>query len=246
MNKTTTPDTTFAAGDRVSVTLPQTGHEPAAATVQAVRSGWFVCLLDEPENHPLAKKGIVSARLSSIEALAANPLLDDTENGETDGGCPECGSTDTERNDGGQPGFICLDCGAAWADADEQGDEIEEALEEAETAAGKMAEALRKARQHYTKACRPSGAATAHNGDTIARELLDYEPKEVAALADRCLGLPKGWHEARYNGLNPGQIRMNSGNKIRGAWKKAEKNGDLEMLARIKFVLGLDSDDEQA
>lgn len=221
LNTTTSPTTDFVAGDRVSVTLPQTGHEPAAATVQAVRSGWFVCLLDEPENHPLAKKGIVSARLSSIEAL----LPDDTERDETDGEY----SDDLDEN--GNP--IPLD------------DAVEEALEEAETAAGKMAEALRKARQHYTKAHRPSGAATAHNGDTIAKELLDYEPKEVAALADRCLGLPKGWHEARYESLNPGQIRMNSGNKIRGAWRKAEKNGDLEMLARIKFVLGLDSDDDE-
>jgi hypothetical protein len=38
---------------------------------------------------------------------------------------------------------------------------------------------------------------------------------------------------------------MNSGNKIRGAWKKAEKEGDVETLERIKFVLGLDQDDEQ-
>lgn len=130
-------------------------------------------------------------------------------------------------------------------DADEQDDEVEEALEEAEEHAGRMAEALRKARQRYVKARRPSGATTAHNGDTIAKELLDYEPLEVAALADRCLALPKGTHAARYDGLNPGQIRMNSGNRIRGAWKRAEKDGDLETLARIKFVLGLDSDEEQ-
>lgn len=130
-------------------------------------------------------------------------------------------------------------------ESDDESDEVEEALEEASEAASRMAEALRKARQHYVKARRPSGAATAHNGDTIAKELLDYEPLEVAALADRCLALPKGTHAARYDGLNPGQIRMNSGNRIRGAWKRAEKDGDLDTLARIKFVLGLDADEEQ-
>lgn len=123
--------------------------------------------------------------------------------------------------------------------------EAEEALDEAEEHASKMAEALRKARARYTKARRPSGAATAHNGDTIAKELLDYEPLEVAAIADRCLNLPKGTHAAKYAHLNNGQIRMNSGNKIRGAWKKAEKDGDTKTLERIRFVLGLDAEDEE-
>jgi hypothetical protein len=125
-------------------------------------------------------------------------------------------------------------------DESDESDDVEEALEEAEEASSRMAEALRKARARYVKARRPSGAATAHNGDTIAKELLDYEPLEVAEIADRCLKLPKGTHAARYANLNNGQIRMNSGNRIRGAWKKAERDGDTDTIAHILFVLGLD------
>jgi hypothetical protein len=122
-----------------------------------------------------------------------------------------------------------------------QADDVEEAEEEEEEAASsRMAEALRKARTRYVKTHRPSGAATAHNGDTIAKELLDYEPLEVAEIADRCLKLPKGTHAERYAGLNNGQIRMNSGNRIRGAWKKAERDGDTDTIAHILFILGLD------
>jgi hypothetical protein len=264
MNKTTTP-ATFAVGDRVTVTLPQTGEQPALATIEAIKSGWYVCHLFDPAAHPLAKGGIVSARAGRIAfdfkhpdgrivpaaVESDGPVFADLGSQERSAlramartHCPECESEDLESEllANGKTRTTCNDCD--WT-SDEAEDEVEEALEEAETAASKMAEALRKARQHYVKARRPSGAATAHNGDTIARELLDYEPAEVAALADRCLSLPKGWHAARYDGLNPGQVRMNSGNKIRGAWKKAEKEGDVETLARIKFVLGLDQDDTE-
>lgn len=125
---------------------------------------------------------------------------------------------------------------------DEETDEIDEALEEAEKHASRMAEALRNARVRYQKTRRPAGAASADCADLIAKELRDYEPLEVAAIADRCFDLPKGTHAAKYAHLNNGQIRMNCGNKIRAAWKK----GDEEVCKRIAYVLGLETEDEAA
>ncbi len=214
MTKTTNPTALataaglFQIGDRVSVTLPQTGEVPASGTVQKAANGWFVILLDQPECFPLSKAGIVSARKDRMAALA--PVESQQDEGE-----------DTDTDDAGET------------------DEVEEALEEAETAASKMAEALRKARVHYQKTRRPQGAASADCADLIAKELRDYEPLEVAGLADRCFDLPKGFHAERYAHLNMGQIRMNSGNKIRAAYKK----GDDAIRARIAFVLGLDQDE---
>lgn len=211
MNKTNTPAAApaFEIGDRVSVTLPQTGEVPAAGTVQKAANGWFVILLDQPECFPLSKAGIVSARKDRMALL-------------THGESEQDEDTDEDTDDTGEI------------------DGVEEALEEAETAASKMAEALRKARVRYEKTRRPEGAASADCADLIAKELRDYEPLEVAALADRCFDLPKGTHAEKYAHLNNGQIRMNSGNKIRAAYKK----GDDAIRARIAFVLGLDQDDD--
>ena len=125
-----------------------------------------------------------------------------------------------------------------------QQEDVEEALDEAEEHASKMAEALRKARQRYIKTTRPNGAATAHNGDVIAKELRDYEPEDVCKLADRIFALPIGTHLAKYEHLNNGQKRMNAGNRIRGAWRKQE---DKEVCDRIANLLGLnDGEDDNS
>jgi len=108
-----------------------------------------------------------------------------------------------------------------------------------------MAAALAKARVHYVKCKRPNGSATAHNGDGIAKALRDYEPQEVADLADRCLLLPIGTHFLKYGHLNNGQIRMNSGNRIRATFTKALKEQDAVVLKHIANVLGLDGADEE-
>ena len=110
-----------------------------------------------------------------------------------------------------------------------------------------MAEALRKAREHYTKALRPDGTNTAHCNDLIARVLLESEPLEVCSFADSICEEAPGHHAARYANLNNGQKRMNSGNKIRAAWRKALELDDKTTLALIMGVLGLDADevDEQ-
>lgn len=154
--------------------------------------------------------------------------------------CPECGSSDIELGDLG--GGVCLECDHEWGD-----DGIEEALDEAEEAASRMSEALKKARARYTKTHRPDGTPSADNGDAIAKELRELDPLEVAVLADRVMGEAAGFHAARYAGLNNGQVRMNSGNRIRGAYRKALEAGDEAEQARITKLVGIvvEEDDEQ-
>lgn len=253
---------TYSVGDRVAVTLPQTSEQPAPATIEKAANGWFVCRLDRPDLFPLAKGGIVSARKDRMTLLpvgahgdaeqpapaakqSAAPIPVD---------CPECDCDELEHETlaNGKTRFTCPECD--WSgdydattglieDASDN-DDVEEALDEAEEHASKMAEALRKARQRYVKTTRPNGAATAHNGDVIAKELRDYEPEDVCKLADRIFALPIGTHLAKYDHLNNGQKRMNAGNRIRGAWRKQE---DKEVCDRIANLLGLNDqeDDEE-
>lgn len=159
--------------------------------------------------------------------------------------CPECesGELEMETDEDGDH-YTCNSCGHEW---DDEGS-IEEALEEAEEAASRMSEALKKARARYTKTHRPDGTPSADNGDAIAKELRELEPVEVAVLADRVMGEEAGYHATRYAGLNNGQIRMNSGNRIRGAYRKAVEAGDLAEQARISKLVGIyeEADEEEA
>ncbi len=123
---------------------------------------------------------------------------------------------------------------------DAEGGEEEVGEEEAHS---KMAEALRRARVHYTKALRPDGTPTAHCGDLIAKVLLESDPLEVCSFADSICDEHPGYHAQRYEALNNGQKRMNSGNKIRAAWRKAVELNDETTMKLIAGVLGLDNDD---
>lgn len=154
--------------------------------------------------------------------------------------CPECesGELELEMDEDGDH-YTCNSCGHEW---DDEGG-IEEALDEAEEAAFRMSEALKKARPRYTKTHRPDGTPSADNGDAIAKELRELEPAEVAALADRVMGEEAGYHATRYAGLNNGQVRMNSGNRIRGAYRKAVIAGDLAEQARISKLVGIYEED---
>jgi hypothetical protein len=131
-------------------------------------------------------------------------------------------------------------------ETDEQDDEQDGDEAEAETTSSKMADALRKARPRYTSYTRPLGGKSLDCGDKIAQTLRDLEPEEVCDLADKVLQLPTGYHLAKYAGLNPGQKRMNSGNKIRSCFKKAIVADDHDEIARLELVFGWTdgSDDE--
>ena len=95
--------------------------------------------------------------------------------------------------------------------------------DEEESVAKKMAKTLAQYRAGYVHDTTVEGAKTQHNGDDIARWLKGHTPEEVAQLADSLCGWEKGAHQARYENLNRGQLRMNAGNKIRAAWKKGSK-----------------------
>lgn len=216
----------FVPGVRVAVCTAANGGEETTGTISATSKGWHVVELDDPEAFPACKNGVVSARLSSLRLLG----------GEADEeGCVLNADEDEQEPEDDESQHESGEADPDAADADD----VEQALEEAEEHASKMAEALRKARVRYRKDKRPNGAATAHCDDLIARELRDYDPLEVAGIADRCFDLPKGTHAAKYEHLNNGQIRMNCGNKIRAVWRKAE---DLERMQRIAQVLGLEDE----
>lgn len=212
--------TTYAptVGDRVTCNMPAFGDENMIGTVEAMTgTGWIKVRLDNPPEVVGVKDGCISCRVRSLSLLS--------------------GKGDEETGDESNM-LECSDYDSATSPDDVE--EAMEAMEAMETAAHRMAEALSKARAHYIKARRPSGAATANNGDQIAKALHDLEPKETAEMADKCLGLPIGTHLAKYGHLNNGQIRMNSGNRIRGAFAKALRDKDADTISRIVTILDLD------
>ena len=121
----------------------------------------------------------------------------------------------------------------------DEGDEDLDDEDLDEEAGCSMAEQLRKARVRYVKTKRPSGAGSMDNGDMIAKNLRDFEPGGVMAIADRVCEEHDGFHATKYDGLNPGQKRMNSGNKIRARWLKAWKADDKAEIARIAAIVGV-------
>lgn len=123
-------------------------------------------------------------------------------------------------------------------------DQVEEieAEEEEESAAGtEMARALAKARKRYRAVVKSSGTKSADCGDGLALAMQNLEPLEVAALADEIMNQSAGYHGTRYGKLNAGQIRMNSGNRIRAHYKKMMSEGNVDEVNRIRSVLGMES-----
>ena len=120
----------------------------------------------------------------------------------------------------------------------EDEDRDEDDLDEEYTGC-RMSEQLKAARVRYAKTKRPSGAASADNADVIARALRDYEPLEVCEIADKVFKLPIGSHESKYSRLNPGQKRMNSGNRIRGLWRKLWVADDKIEIVRVADLVGV-------
>lgn len=83
-----------------------------------------------------------------------------------------------------------------------------------------MAATLKNARGRYVHTDGYAGLSI-NNGDKIADALKMCEPQRVVRIAEAVLpGLNKGDLQKRYAKLNPGQQRMNSGNRIRAAIKK--------------------------
>ena len=241
----TTPAPTFAIGDAVTVTLPDTPvvsgfvHDKTA-------TGWFIVQLDDaslavwPANDKRLKDARISTRAKSmtahlpsapdakrLEESADEILLDDEALDALSN--PDAPVHDPEANE---------DDEEYMSDMVDPDDELDGDGEE--KAEHPMAAALRKARVRYVKTKRPEGSASADCGDMLAKTLRDLEPEEVAAMADKVLGEASGTHLAKYLHLNNGQIRMNSGNRIRAYLKTAHADG----LAHAYTCLGWNEADE--
>ncbi len=83
-----------------------------------------------------------------------------------------------------------------------------------------MSNHMAKYRARYQRSVAASGAKSLNNGDELANYLEMKTGKEVCELADQWVPLKDGQtHYQRYERLNEGQKRMNSGNKLRAALK---------------------------
>lgn len=95
-----------------------------------------------------------------------------------------------------------------------------------------MSDTLRARRAGYVQTVASSGKASLDSGDAIAVALRGATPQQVLAVAQDVADLAGtkidllakyvgdgGWSAPR---LNLGQIRMNSGNRIRGAIKRGD------------------------
>ena len=85
-----------------------------------------------------------------------------------------------------------------------------------------MSETLMRYRAGYETTIAYSGRKSLSNGDAIAQFLEMVAPDAVMTQAERILGLEAGFLTAKYEMLNPGQQRMNSGNRLRAALKRGD------------------------
>ena len=89
-----------------------------------------------------------------------------------------------------------------------------------------MTEQLSEARKHYTASKSANGTTSAHNGDDVAVLLAGNTPETVCATAEQLAGLKQGELAKKYGHLNPGQVRMCAGNRIRAMVKKGTVSVD--------------------
>lgn len=80
-----------------------------------------------------------------------------------------------------------------------------------------MTDQLKEARKRNTASKSSKGSTSAHNGDDLATLLAGCSPEDVCATAEKLADLKAGELLKKYGHLNPGQIRMCSGNRIRAS-----------------------------
>ncbi len=83
-----------------------------------------------------------------------------------------------------------------------------------------MTDQLKEARKRYTVSTSAKGTVSAHNGDDVATLLAGSSPEVVCSTAEKLAGLKSGELSTKYGHLNPGQVRMCAGNRIRAMVKK--------------------------
>ena len=94
-----------------------------------------------------------------------------------------------------------------------------------------MAKTLNRYRGNYEPHLTPQGKTSLSNGDWLAQQLAGLTPGEVLSVGGRVLGLDV---RGLYGHLNPGQQRMNAGNRLRAAIKK-----DSGMIARVEAAMAI-------
>ena len=104
-----------------------------------------------------------------------------------------------------------------------------------ETAKPTMTEQLKEARKRYTVSKSAKGTTSAHNGDDLATLLAGCSPEDVCATAEMLGELKSGELSKKYGHLNPGQVRMCSGNRIRAMVKK--ESVTVDDVAKILAAL---------
>ena len=122
----------------------------------------------------------------------------------------------------------------------------EKELEERTRIAKEMTATLNKHKPKYVVSKTAAGKRSMNNGDELAQAMSKLDHTQVAAVAQILLNCEPLWvgdGSGKYDHLNNGQIRMNSGNRIRAAVKRGDisqedaiavVNGDAETTTRIK------------
>jgi len=100
-----------------------------------------------------------------------------------------------------------------------------------------MTDVLDRYRERYVIGLTHSGRKSLHNGDELAAALEGMSHVQVATIAELLLGLEDGELLSRYWKLNHGQIRMNSGNRIRAALKRGDFDLDAVTTAALKVAM---------
>lgn len=88
---------------------------------------------------------------------------------------------------------------------------------------------------HYAKS---KSGNSLNCGDKIAVALDGLTPEQVCSVADLIKGWPEGTQLAKPK-VNKGKIRMDAGNIIRAAYKRAIEFGELSRMAQIEGWLGM-------
>lgn len=78
--------------------------------------------------------------------------------------------------------------------------------------------------KEYTPTKSANGSKSKHNNDRIAQALNGQPLENVYAIAAEMTDIAVEDLEKRYEHLNPGQQRMNLGNRIRGAVTRMDKS----------------------
>ena len=92
----------------------------------------------------------------------------------------------------------------------------------------------------YEKSKSASGNLSRHNGDVVASALAGLPLNAVVLIASAMTDTSAEDLTAKYQHLNPGQQRMNLGNRIRGAVNKMNKHADSELGRSEDAVSGDD------